>query len=218
MSAERSDDSARTGGPLRAIPAIDSYCDAWCERCRFQARCVAFVDRKRTEHELERSAPANERGERDRRAIDEHPISVSSLEYANLARGVIEALRPMVEARGGEMALLALEAIERHAFLIAVKARRAVSGLIGVDLPGRDADDGPDRVPSDADGTAELVRLLVAESREAWQVLMEAGRTWADGVPETMVRRLEAFDAAVAAAFPRAMAFVRPGFDDEPPG
>jgi hypothetical protein len=36
----------------------------------------------------------------------------------------------------------------------------------------------------------------------------------ADGVPAAMAARLDDLDAHLAAAFPRAMAFVRAGFDE----
>ena len=56
---------------------------------------------------------------------------------------------------------------------------------------------------------------MIAESRDAWGVLMQIGSLGADGVPAAMVRRLEHLDANVANAFPRAMSFVRAGFDEE---
>jgi hypothetical protein len=47
---------------------------------------------------------------------------------------------------------------------------------------------------------------------------MELGRATADGVPAHLVRRLDEIDAGLAARFPQAMAFVRPGFDTDDPG
>ena len=44
---------------------------------------------------------------------------------------------------------------------------------------------------------------------------MEVGRASADGVPAQLVRMLDEVDAGLAGRFPQAMAFVRPGFDDE---
>jgi hypothetical protein len=67
---------------------------------------------------------------------------------------------------------------------------------------------------SDANGSAKVARLLVSESRAAWRVLMEVGRAAADGVPAALVRLLDELDAQLAARFPRAMDFIRPGFDD----
>jgi hypothetical protein len=66
---------------------------------------------------------------------------------------------------------------------------------------------------SDANGSAKIARLLIADSRAAWRVLMELGRATADGVPAQLVARLDEIDAGLARRFPHAMAFVRPGFD-----
>jgi hypothetical protein len=37
----------------RFIPGIYNYCDRWCERCRFQARCRLFRDMQRMEQVVE---------------------------------------------------------------------------------------------------------------------------------------------------------------------
>ena len=130
-----------------------------------------------------------------------------------LADGTIEVLRPLLEARADPVALAAVATIGRFASLIAVKTHRAVGALVS-SIPDDDLDEDEFR-RSDGDGCAKLVRLIASESREAWQVLMQVGTATADGVPAAMVRRLEALDAELAAAFPRAMAFVRPGLDED---
>ena len=66
---------------------------------------------------------------------------------------------------------------------------------------------------TDFNGSAKVALLGIGESRRAWTVLMEVGRATADGVPARAVRILEELDAAVRERFPRAMEFVRPGFD-----
>jgi hypothetical protein len=43
---------------------------------------------------------------------------------------------------------------------------------------------------------------------------MEAGKATADGVPAYAVTMLDALERDVRAQFPRAMEFVRPGFDE----
>ena len=67
---------------------------------------------------------------------------------------------------------------------------------------------------SDCSGSAKVALIGIEESRRAWTVLMGAGKATANGVPAQAVRMLDALDAAVRARFPRAMAFVRPGFDE----
>jgi hypothetical protein len=155
---------------------------------------------------------AVERGERLR---DAHPLSLHSREYAELTLGVVPALRSMAGERADRLVLKAIEAIERHAWTIAVKTRRAVAGVVGDEL-GLDDEIGQDNPRSDANGSAKLVRLLIAESRDAWRLLTDAGHGVADGVPAAMIRRLDALDVRVGRRFPRAMSFIRPGFDEEP--
>jgi hypothetical protein len=46
---------------------------------------------------------------------------------------------------------------------------------------------------------------------------MEPGQATADGVPARLAQLLDELDAALKARFPRAMDFVRPGFDTERP-
>ena len=43
---------------------------------------------------------------------------------------------------------------------------------------------------------------------------MEAGRATADGVPAQAARMLDEMDVSVRERFPRAMEFVRPGFEE----
>jgi hypothetical protein len=52
---------------------------------------------------------------------------------------------------------------------IASKVFRAVSSALDLDFDPAD-------VQSDANGSAKVALLLIAESRQAWQVLMQPGR------------------------------------------
>ena len=209
------------------IAGVHNYCDRWCERCRFQQRCTVFTGRDPSpEHagpppawmeEIFNATPTEaeikefeaEEEARDKQlAVD--PLVLGSREYAEITHNLTEALRPMVESDGDAVVLSALDVIQWHTWLIAVKAHRAAHGQLW------DRDEGEHDVQSDANGTAKLLRVILAESRDAWSVLMQAGHAIADGVPGQMVKRLEALDESVAARFPRAMEFVRAGFDDEP--
>lgn len=150
--------------------------------------------------------------ERSERLLQADPLANRAEEYGLLAHGAIRAF----EASGGPgqdpVVLAAIEAIRYLALTIAGKARRAVSSWI----EARDPEWGDECDMSDANGSAKVARLAIAESREAWGVLMEAGRATADGVPLRMIGRLAELEAALAARFPEAMAFVRAGFDDLP--
>ena len=103
-------------------------------------------------------------------------LVIAARYYTMTAWRVTQALRPIAEERGDSGVIAAVETIAALAGPIASKTYRAVSGA---------ADDDFDRfdLEGDANGSAKVARLTVAESRRAWQVLMEIGRATADGVP-----------------------------------
>jgi hypothetical protein len=175
------------------------------ERESFVRMLNEAISRQPTPDELQ----AVEEWERRRdQAWERHPLSVASGEYADLSRALLDALRALVVARGDPIVAAAIETIGRFAFTIVVKTRRAIVGAVSLD------DDDDEAVArNDCNGSAKLVRLLIAESLEAWRVLLHAG--CGDGVPVRMIERLESLDAGVARAFPDAMAFVRPGLDED---
>ncbi|MEZ5317521.1 MAG: hypothetical protein R2752_08995 [Vicinamibacterales bacterium] len=244
----------RAGAP-GLIPGIYNYCDRWCERCPFTARCLLFLDLRDMRAPAPRAEPAAtpeaadaEDGQVARESLEQalglvrrgaerlgvtlsmdsrdHRVLMARLD-AHRARAradplvelatrllmttlpIVRTLGPVVRARGDARAVDALEVLGRMTHLLAGKTYRAVSSAL------RAAGEIPE-LAEDANGTAKVARLAAAEARDAWRVLMEAGRAAADGVPAQMVRLLDELDRRLAARFPAAMAFVRPGFDDRP--
>ena len=147
--------------------------------------------------------------------LEAHPVALASQEYSELSHTLSGALRTLPAGGLDEVAIAALDVIEWFAVLIPTKTLRALTGSPGGPDPDED-DDDEGRV-LDARGSAKVARLAIAQSREAWGVLMQIGHAAADGVPTAMVQRLSQLDAALAALFPDAMSFQRPGFDDESP-
>jgi hypothetical protein len=138
------------------------------------------------------------------------PMVALSRQYALTAWPITRALWPIVMTRGDDVIIEALETIERLCTSVSSKTYRAVRGMVEPDFDATD-------LQSDPNGSAKIARLLIDESRRAWRVLMQMGRATANGVPAKLVRMLDDLDAGVAARFPRAMEFVRPGFDTEAP-
>jgi len=62
MDEERMDELA---GDPRFIPGIDEYCDRWCERCAFTARCLKYAIRQETEPGAFRERDAEREAWRD---------------------------------------------------------------------------------------------------------------------------------------------------------
>lgn len=104
----------------------------------------------------------------------------------------------------------ALETIEWFSIRVASKVHRALTGYARRD----DENCGIDPVQSDWNGSAKVAQLEIADSRAAWGVLMTAGRAPADSPMRQMIDLLDRIEAGVSERFPRAMEFVRPGFDE----
>ena len=222
----------------RLIPGIYNYCDGRCGRCAFTERCLVFLENREAvaerasdappaadvESSLERTiAMLTEIAEREgvdlnafaaddeRQAVvldhEGDPLVVRAREYSTIAWRVSRAVAPIVTARGEAAAIEAVETIEWFSSRIAAKIYRAVCGQAeGIAV---DAD-----VQTDYDGSAKAALAGIDESRAAWRTLMAVGKATADGVPARAVLALEELETAVRARFPRADAFVRPGFDE----
>jgi hypothetical protein len=230
---------ARASDP-RLIPGIYNYCDGRCPRCPFTERCLTYIDN----HKLESAAIASSTVEvigaslqgtleiiaevARREAIpldqiemaedsehlypgaDRHqhdPIVWRAREYGQLAWRVARALSGVVSVRSDTALNEAAGVIEWFSSLISSKVYRAIAGAA-------DEETSDYGVQSDFDGSAKVALLGIAESRRAWDVLMEAGKATADGVPAQARKMLDALEGNLNARFPRAMDFVRPGFDE----
>jgi hypothetical protein len=102
----------------------------------------------------------------------------------------------------------AIGTIRWHATMVSVKAHRALHGCASRDLM-----EDEDAVQNDWNGSAKLARLLVRESRQAWEVIVAAGNAPADSPIRGLLALLDRLDTGLAERFPRAEEFVRPGFD-----
>jgi hypothetical protein len=227
---------ARARNP-RLIAGIYNYCDGRCARCPLTDRCLVFLDGQATqstavdtanaeplEASLDRAiemlteiarregidlAAVNAiggRGAPDLERLERDSLLERAREYADLAWSVGRTLEPLVAARGDAAAIAAVESILWFSSHIHVKLARAVWGhAVRWELG--------DDVQADFNGSAKVALAGIGESRDSWLTLARPGRALADGVPERAVRMLDAIESIVRERFPRAHAFVRPGFD-----
>jgi len=237
-------DSPRPARPP-LIPGIYNYCDTRCPQCPFNSRCLLYLQQQRTDsadpigdvlkeydpaparepspeflefidraNEAVRNMTAKESAaiqrEYDARRcqVNADRLVVAARYYTMTAWNVTQALTPIAEERGDPVVIAAVETIAALSGLVSSKTYRAVSGETDEDFDRFDLE-------CDANGSAKVARLIIGDSRRAWRVLMEIGRAAADGVPMGLLRVLDEIDAGLAQRFPRAMAFVRPGFDTE---
>jgi hypothetical protein len=224
------------------IPGIYNFCDTRCPRCPFNTRCLLYVQQQRTGSadpigDVRREYPApdpppeflelvsranedvrnmtpeeseaiEQEYEARRAQISADRLVIAARYYTMTAWRITEALAPIVEERGDPAVIEAVETIGALSGLVSSKTYRALSS---------EADEDFDRfdLESDANGSAKVARLIIADSRRAWQILTDIGRAAADGVPVALIRVLDEIDTGLARRFPRAMSFVRPGFDTE---
>ncbi len=200
----RGEDLSSTQVLDELIPPYDGPPRPWLDEL------IAAANRPPTEaevREMERQEAEVER----RLAAD--TLLLDAREYGVFAERISRALTAELSGRGDPVVMAALEAIERQSLCISAKTYRAVHGEVRHLIEDCD-DDDPLR--SDCNGSAKIARVMIAESRECWTVLMQLGRATADGVPARLVERLDRLDRDLAVRFPRAMEFARPGFDEEP--
>jgi len=134
------------------------------------------------------------------------PLVARGAEYARLSWPILTTLRPILTRRGDWQLRDAAERLEETLATVASKIFRAVSSSLALDHD-------PSDVQSDANGSAKIALLLIEESRQAWRVLTEPGRSVGNGAPAKLIARLDGLEAELLTRFPRALAFVRPGFD-----
>jgi hypothetical protein len=129
--------------------------------------------------------------------------------YMRAAVRLTRALRGSPEARGWpDHVGYTLDTISFEMIPVAAKVHRALSGFVC-----RDEALEPDPIQSDWNGSAKVARLMLADSKAAWEVLFDLGRAPADAPVRQVVRLLDEIDDGLARRFPHAMDFVRPGFD-----
>jgi hypothetical protein len=243
VDADLEDLVARASDP-RWIPAIYNYCDRRCARCRFNDRCFAFADNMReqagSDDIAEVAAQSFERAIRvmrayaEREGIDLDELSSSGEDSANAeSRAALTDDPLVVTARDYSLGTwkilkpLDTEIFKRQASpdvgdavdsilwlctMIAPKIYRALAGVVDPLSP----DDHPTQ--NDAHGSAKIARLMIADSLAAWCVVNDAGCAPAASPTRDMAAALERIDRDLAARLPRAMEFVRPGFDEPRPG
>ena len=231
---------ARAQNP-RLIAGIYNYCDGRCPRCPFSDRCLTYLDNEalKTAGDDEDASLADAIGASLQRTIEmlaevarregidlgelargteaadvqadferhQHdPLVARAHEYGHLAWRIAKGIEPIVAARADPTVVEAVETIEWFSSLIGSKLYRAVSGLA-------EGWETADEAQTDFNGSAKVALIGIDASRRGWRVLMDAGKATADGVPAQAVKMLDELDAGVRDRFPKAMAFVRPGFD-----
>lgn len=221
------------------ILGIYNYCDRWCEACAFTSRCRTFVDVAKaaaaTDPDLKPVVDAPLRPEDEPPPIprwmeelidamnaaadapdpgDETPCPPPPPADHERLRARAQAYCDRAYAWLGAHARAErrdvtdpLSVVDRLHLLIFVKIARAVGGL------AFEHEDEAGEEPRDSDGSAKVALLALERSAAAWRQLFERGVASSDEA-EAFAADIRWLIGAVEHTFPRARAFVRPGFDE----
>jgi hypothetical protein len=175
--------------------------EAWCQR-----EGIDF-------DEIRREAESNEADaefERASEAVRGDPLQKLATAYTHAALDIIDAMAPARALRRWPSNVEdALDTISWNAGMVSAKVYRALDGL---DQGGAFREEDP--VQNDWNGSAKLARLLVGESKSAWDVVMREGEAAENSPLIELLTLLGRVDEGLAERFPDAMKFVRPGFDE----
>jgi len=142
--------------------------------------------------------------------VDADVLQQLARRYSSEAYHIVEPLSNLSRFHAWAPAVAAaIDTIGWYSGLIPAKIGRALHGAAN---EGQWVDDDP--VQNDWNGSAKVARLAIAESIAAWRTLFEAGDTPVDASIRETADLLAQIDRDLAARFPLAMEFVRPGFDE----
>jgi hypothetical protein len=141
-----------------------------------------------------------------RKDAEKDPLVTSAKEYASGSLRVLQVLRPRLSRNSDEVSCDAADRLEETCITVASKIHRAISSALEAETDAQD-------LQGDANGSAKVALLLIDESRRAWRELMRPGRAVGNGAPARYVAILDRLEAGLHERFPRALEFVRPGFD-----
>ncbi len=163
--------------------------------------------------EIRRDANSDE----TQKALERADAAVRSDPLQKLATAYTHATLQVADAMASARAMrqwaaeveAALDTITWHAGMVGAKVHRALHGLAERGQYGEE-----DPVQNDWNGSAKLARIVVDESKRAWRVMLREGEAPDNSPLLELVALLGQIDQGLAERFPRAMEFVRPGFDE----
>jgi len=221
------------------IDGISAYCDRWCERCAFTARCSTFAatvavamcgdvhegfelalgetpEQRESEPppDLEYSEPTPEEIAAVARLERERKERIDETRLMKLAWAFSIDSHRWTAARC-EFARLGADAVLKEAIDVALHDAYFIGAKIRRALSGRDRsrrDDDWDEHPvqNDWNGSAKIALISLERSEPAWRVIAQAT---GDTMPANLADQLRDLRTEVEREFPTARSFVRPGFD-----
>lgn len=215
--------------PINVLEGVHNYCNRWCQRCRFRARCTVYVNTNPDSIEARDTVPFEPvmspelQQTLEAAGAFEEPTAADSMEFdrrerrlrheiakepaLTLAKAYTTAAEVALGELGDAGARDAAEVVRWHQYFIWIKVHRALHGKM-------DEWFEPDDLEADAYGSAKAALVAMDDVMAAWLEL--AGHTASVGEVREAIELLGRARSALEAVLPRARAFVRPGFDTEP--
>ena len=151
------------------------------------------------------------RREAERRArIDQSPVVAMASAYWQIVDAWMNEHESSLGAASNPVLAEALEVIRRDAIFVGAKLHRALDGR-DRRQHDRDGDDDDDPVQNDWNGSAKIALISLNRSEAAWRAIAAAT---GNGGAAMLAEALRDLQHLVHEEFPRAMSFVRPGFDE----
>ncbi len=226
------------------ISGIHNYCDRWCGRCAFTSRCAVYDMELQSKADNAHSDQANEsfweelslmfeimsdilKEKAEEIGIDLNEIpevertdhieteaEKVSYKYSSDVYEWLKENREFIEKKAKDMLSIveeralslkdALEVVDWYSFFIYVKTQRAFSGL---------DDEQAEYMAEEVNCTAKIAITAVTRSMEAFSYLYSQVPEKEDDILY-FLSSLSHIKRLLMAAFPHAMSFKRPGFDD----
>jgi len=161
---------------------------------------------------IEPSADEIDKIQRDEEArrsrLERTPINGMAHAYMMRSTEWLDRHRDRLKAEADAVVREALEIIDWDAYFIGAKLHRAIDGRDRWEH-GEEEDD--DAVQNDWNGSAKVALISLERSEAAWRAIAQAT---SDAAASGLSDAIAALRLTVDEAFPRAMSFVRPGFDE----
>ena len=234
-----------SGMNTERIDFISSYCDRWCERCAFTARCPVYAvevatamcgdlregmalavgsphpagaeptERRPWIDELVNvEVSAAEKAEYDRQErirrtrLDAAQLSKRAWAYTMLSHRWLDHHSERLRASRDPVLVEALDVAAHDSALISAKLHRALDGR---DRHTHDPEGDDDPLQNDWNGSAKVALLSLERSEIAWRAIAQPT---SDPVVVLLADAARDLHRLTLEEFPRAMSFVRPGFDE----
>ena len=219
----------------RFIAGIYNYCDRWCERCPYTARCRVYRDteraaRRHRERGEDPDGAAELAKRRAQQDLDAHPMIRGARQYMKLCGKLLAELgrifnqaRDDAESRAAFMDVAseadqlarvreALDILSWDHALICAKVRRALRGKRKADE--EEDPDLHDAAMSDAAGSAFVARRSLIRSQAALTEIHDWDAEHRDQVIDLLVTS-ERIQRALEGLIPEAATFSWPPSDEE---